>query len=62
MTDLNIFLPPGAGLQQLTDAYNINDHGEITGLGVPPGCSDEFVCGHVFVLTPCQDESPQRVH
>ena len=36
MTDLNIFLPPGAGLQQLTDAYNINDHGEITGLGVPP--------------------------
>lgn len=54
--DLNTFLPPGAGLQQLTDAYNINDRGAIAGLGVPAGCGDAFVCGHIFVLTPCDDE------
>lgn len=55
MMDLNRFLPTGADLQQLTDAYSINDRGEIVGLGIPPGCDDEFACGHVFVLTPCQD-------
>jgi hypothetical protein len=56
MIDLNVFLPPNSDLQQLTDAYNINDRGEIDGLGIPPGCSDEFICGHVFELIPC-DES-----
>jgi probable HAF family extracellular repeat protein len=56
MIDLNSFLPPGAALQQLTDAYNINDRGEIVGLGVPPGCDDEFACGRIFVLIPCDDE------
>ena len=58
MIDLNIFLPPSADLQQLTDAYNINDRGEIVGLGVPPGCGDEFACGHVFVLIPCDENHP----
>jgi probable HAF family extracellular repeat protein len=53
MIDLNVYLPPNSDLQQLTDAYNINDRGEIDGLGVPPGCGDEFVCGHAFVLIPC---------
>lgn len=53
--DLNVFLPPGTDLQ-LTDAYNINDRGEIAGLGVPPGCGDEFTCGHAYVLIPCDDE------
>jgi probable HAF family extracellular repeat protein len=54
--DLNAFLPSGADLQQLTDAYNINDRGEIVGLGIPPGCDDEFACGRVFVLIPCEDQ------
>jgi probable HAF family extracellular repeat protein len=58
MIDLNSFLPPGAVLQQLTDAYNINDRGEIVGLGVPPGCDDEFACGRIFVLIPCDDNHP----
>jgi probable HAF family extracellular repeat protein len=55
--DLNTFLPPAADLQ-LTDAYNINDRGEIVGLGIPPGCGDEFACGHVFVLLPCDHGQP----
>jgi probable HAF family extracellular repeat protein len=57
--DLNTFLPPSAELQ-LTDAYNINDRGEIAGLGVPPGCGDEFACGRVFVLLPCDDDQPDE--
>ena len=61
MIDLNIFLPPNSDLQQLTDAYNINDRGEIVGLGVPPGCGDEFSsCGHAFVLIPCDEKSSRR--
>jgi probable HAF family extracellular repeat protein len=58
MIDLNIFLPPNTDLQQLTDAYNINDRGEIDGLGIPLGCGDEFSCGHVFVLIPCDENHP----
>ena len=58
MIDLNAFLSPNSDLQQLTDAYNINDRGEIVGLGVPPGCGDEFGCGHVFVLIPCDKNHP----
>jgi len=59
MIDLNIFLPPNSELQRLTDAYNINDRGEIVGLGVPPGCGDEFsACGHAFVLIPCDEHHP----
>ncbi|HKV80238.1 MAG TPA: hypothetical protein VJP02_18965 [Candidatus Sulfotelmatobacter sp.] len=54
--DLNIFLSPGSALQQLTDAYNINDRGEIVGLGVPTGCGDEFACGRIFVLIPCVND------
>ena len=54
MIDLNTFLPPGSRLQQLTDAFGINDRGEIAGLGVPTGCSeDEFACGRAFLLIPC---------
>jgi probable HAF family extracellular repeat protein len=52
MIDLNTFLPRVSSLQ-LSDGYNINDRGEIVGLGLPPGCGDEFACGHVFVLIPC---------
>ena len=35
MIDLNALVPPGSSLQQLTDALNINDRGEIYGVGVP---------------------------
>ena len=58
--DLNIFNHPGSGLQQLLLAYNINDSGEIDGLGVPPGVNpgDVFTLGHVFVLIPCDENHP----
>jgi probable HAF family extracellular repeat protein len=54
--DLNTFLPAGADLKQLTDAFNINDRGEIAGFGTPAGCDDEFACGRAFVLVPCDDD------
>lgn len=55
MIDLNTFLPPASNLQ-LSNGYNINDRGEIVGVGFPPGCGDPFACGHVFVLVPCDGE------
>ena len=56
--DLNIFNDPDSGLQQLVLAYNINDSGEIDGLGVPPGVDpkDVFTLGHVFALIPCDEK------
>jgi len=57
MIDLNTFLPPGSNLQ-LSNGYNINDRGEIVGVGFPPGCADPFGCGRVFVLIPCDDNHP----
>jgi probable HAF family extracellular repeat protein len=58
ITDLNIFNYPGSGLDKLLLAYNINDSGEITGLGVPPGvnAADVFTLGHAFVLIPCEGD------
>jgi len=58
--DLNIFNHPGSGLDKLLLAYNINDRGEIDGLGVPPGVNpgDVFNLGHVFVLIPCDENHP----
>jgi hypothetical protein len=59
MIDLNVFVPEGGSLQVLTDALNINDRGEIMGVGFPPGVptDDIDVGGHVFLLIPCHDES-----
>ena len=60
MVDLNTVIAPGAGLQ-LTFAVAINDQGVITGFGVPPGCAvaDAEVCGHGYVLVPCNPEAGQ---
>jgi probable HAF family extracellular repeat protein len=55
MIDLNTFRPPSSSLQ-LSNGYNINDRGEIVGVGFPPGCADPFGCGHVFVLIPCDGD------
>jgi probable HAF family extracellular repeat protein len=52
--DLNTLIPPNSGLQ-LVNALDINDQGEIAGLGVPAGCQpvDVDTCGHAYVLIPC---------
>ena len=59
MIDLNTFLPPTSNLQ-LSNGYNINDRGEIVGVGFPPGCGDPFGCGHVFVLIPCDGDADTK--
>ena len=53
--DLNTLIPPGSALQ-LAGASWINDRGEITGRGVPPGCGDVDICGHAFLLIPCEGD------
>lgn len=58
MLDLNVFVPQeGSSLALLTDAFNINDRGEIIGIGFPPGVPPGEVGSHVFLLIPCGDES-----
>lgn len=51
MVDLNTLIPANSGLE-LVAADNINDRGEILGVGVPGPCFSDF-CGHLFLLVPC---------
>jgi probable HAF family extracellular repeat protein len=53
--DLNDIIPPGSGLE-LFETHQINDEGVIAGNGLPPGCDDVHVCGHAFLLFPCDEE------
>jgi len=55
--DLNSLVPPHSGLL-LLGANWINDQGEITGGGVPIGCGDGDMCGHAFLLVPCDENHP----
>jgi len=55
--DLNNLVPPGSGLFLLNGAW-INDKGEITGRGAPTGCGDADICGHAFLLIPCDANHP----
>jgi probable HAF family extracellular repeat protein len=56
MIDLNSVIPPGSGLQ-LTNAFNINDRGEILAKSVPEGVTpvDDEDLGHVVLLVPCEE-------
>jgi probable HAF family extracellular repeat protein len=56
MVDLNTLIAPNSGLE-LVEADNINDRGEIVGLGLPAGCDDLDSCGHVFLLIPCETDA-----
>jgi probable HAF family extracellular repeat protein len=55
MVDLNTLIPPNSALE-LVETLAINDGGEVTGNGVPPGCGDVNACGHAFVLIPCNGD------
>jgi probable HAF family extracellular repeat protein len=56
MLDLNTLIPAGSGLQ-LTNAFNINDRGEILAKSVPIGTTpvDDEDLGHVVLLVPCEE-------
>jgi len=53
MIDLNTLIPANSSLH-LVFAEHINDRGEISGTGVPPGVSvdDVETLGHAFLLIP----------
>ena len=60
IVDLNTRIASGNSSLQLVLALEINDRGEIAGFGVPPGVplQDFEFHGHVFVLVPCDENSP----
>ena len=51
IVDLNTLIPANSSLL-LAYAVNINDQGEIAGLGVPAGCAvpDYLSCGHAYAF------------
>lgn len=53
--DLNNLIPPGSGLE-LVETHQINDEGVIDGNALPAGCDDVRVCGHAFLLIPCDKD------
>src|SRR5882724_1740078 len=57
MLDLNTLIPSDSGLQ-LTNAFNINDRGEILVKSLPLGVSpiDDEDLGHVVLLIPCEGD------
>jgi probable HAF family extracellular repeat protein len=54
VVDLNTLIPAGSGLQ-LTNAFNINDRGEILAKAAPLGFTpdDDADLGHLVLLVPC---------
>jgi probable HAF family extracellular repeat protein len=57
MVDLNTLIPANSGLELVT-ADNINERGEIVGVGVPGRCFVDF-CGHLLLLIPCAESDLQ---
>jgi hypothetical protein len=49
MFELNQLIPESAGFE-FTEAFIVNDRGEIGGIGTPPGCDSDGTCGHALVL------------
>jgi probable HAF family extracellular repeat protein len=58
MVDLNTVMAPGSGYQ-LTNAFNINDRGEILAKAAPLGFTpnDDADLGHLVLLVPCNPDS-----
>ena len=58
MLDLNTLIPANSDLELVT-AVNINERGEIVGVGVTGRCFPDF-CGHLFLLIPCAASDTQE--
>ena len=65
MVDLNTLISNESGFsitapggQGFAGGVYINDSGEIFGRGIPAGCNDAEVCGHDFVMIPCDENHP----
>ncbi len=62
MVDLNTLISSQSGFSISgapgVSAVYINDQGEIFGKGTPAGCDDAEVCGHDYVLIPCDENHP----
>jgi probable HAF family extracellular repeat protein len=56
MVDLNTLIRPDPDLQ-LVETIAINDQGEIAG-DRDPGCGPDVLCGHAYVLIPCDENHP----
>ena len=59
MFDLNEVTQTPSGFR-FTQAFVINDRGEIGGIGTPPGCDFDEDCGHAMVLIPCSGRFHDR--
>ena len=57
LVDVNTLVSPPSTFTALI-GYNINERGEIAGTGVPAGCDRVDVCGHVFLMIPCDEHHP----
>jgi probable HAF family extracellular repeat protein len=57
MVDLNTLIAPGSGWQ-LTNAFNINEHGVILAKAAPVGFTpdDDADLGHLVLLFPCESD------
>jgi probable HAF family extracellular repeat protein len=56
MYDLNELISANSDFR-FTEAFVLNDRGEIGGIGTPPGCDFDEDCGHAVVLIPCNPGS-----
>ncbi len=57
MVDLNTLISSKSGFSVVL-VRNINDLGEITGRGAPRGGDNSDVCGHDYLLIPCDENHP----